>query len=159
MILAATMLAMTLQSATFAPGARVPLSMVATDCAGKNVSPELRWNDLPRHAKSVALIVHDPDAPRAGGFDHWVLYDIPASASHLDAGQQLSAHQTGTNGTGTPGYYGPCPPPGNVHHYNFTLYALDIVIRPRSALDAQGLLHRMRGHVLGKTTLTGLYER
>ena len=133
--------------------------MVATDCGGKNVSPELHWKATPQRAKSLALIVHDPDAPVAGGFYHWVLYDIPATATHIDAGQQLSAHQTGTSGIGTTGYFGPCPPPGKTHHYNFTLYALDTVLRPASPLTATQVEQRIKGHVLAEATLTGTYGR
>ena len=133
--------------------------MVATDCGGKNISPELHWSDAPANAKSLALIVHDPDAPRVGGFDHWVVYDIPATASRLDAGQQLSAHQTGTNDTGSTGYYGPCPPSGKPHHYVFTVYALDVMLRPAAPLDANQLQEKMKGHVLAHATLTGIYER
>jgi Raf kinase inhibitor-like YbhB/YbcL family protein len=158
-MLVAVVLAMTLQSTTFAPNATVPQSMVATDCGGKNVAPELHWNGAPSGAKSLALVMHDPDAPRPGGFDHWVFYDVPASATNLAAGGALSAHQTGTNGTGSTGYYGPCPPPGKPHHYIFTLYALDTMLRPSSPLDAATLQDKIKGHVLAHATLTGIYGR
>lgn len=159
MTFVAAALAFALQSETFAPTARVPQTMVANECGGKNVSPELHWTGVPEHARSLALVMHDPDAPRAGGFDHWVLYDIPASATRLSAGQQLSAHQTGVSGTGSPGYYGPCPPPGKTHHYVITLYALDRMMRPNAPLDAVSLQVKMRGHVVGRTTLTGTFSR
>ena len=137
--------ALTLESTTFRPGTTVPLTMVATDCGGANISPELHWRDVPTKTKSLALIVHDPDAPRPGGFYHWWLYDLAPS-------ERLSANAGR-------GYYGPCPPPGKLHHYHFTLYALDEKLGAAGTLDARQLLARIRGHVIAQTTLTGLYER
>lgn len=159
MIVAAVTLAMQLQSRTFEPNARVPHSMVASECGGENVSPELHWSGVPARAKSLALIAHDPDAPLPGGFDHWVLYDIPASATHIDAGRALSAHQTGVNTRGTTGYTGPCPPPGKTHHYMFTLYALDRMLRPSAPLDAASLRTKLRGRALAHATLTAVYAK
>jgi hypothetical protein len=157
-MLLAAVLAMHLTTTTFTPNSTVPLAMVARDCGGKNISPALAWSGAPPRTKSFALIVHDPDAPRPGGFDHWVLYDLPATATHVETGAQLDARETGRNGTGATGYYGPCPPPGKTHHYLFTLYALDIAgVGAASPLDAQALRDRVRGHVLSEATLTGLY--
>ena len=119
-----------LMSATFKPNTMLPISTVAKDCGGKNISPELHWSGTPAGTKSFTLLMHDPDAPVAGGFDHWKVDTIPGSASSLPAGWAAF-----------PDYYGPCPPKGKVHHYNLTL----------SALDADG-------HVLGQAKLTGLYE-
>jgi hypothetical protein len=148
MTIASLLLALTLSSSTFAPGATVPMSMVAKDCGGKNSSPELSWSGAPAGTKSFALIVHDPDAPVPGGYYHWVVYNIPATADAIEAG---SARYSG--------YYGPCPPAGKVHHYNFTLYALDLDRIDANAppLNAKQLLARIQGHVLGQTTLTGLF--
>lgn len=132
-------------STTFQPNAMVPVSMVAKDCGGQNISPQLHWKDAPKGTKSFALVVHDPDAPRPGGFYHWVVPSIPGDASSIDAGTSKFS-----------GYYGPCPPPGKVHHYHFTLYALDRGdVRTTDALQ---LLNEIKGHVLGKATLTGLYQ-
>ena len=136
-----------LTTITFKPNATVPQSMVAKDCGGENISPDLHWSGTPKGTRSFALVVHDPDAPRPGGFYHWVIQSIAPQVSAIEAGT-----------TKYRGYYGPCPPPGNVHHYHFTLYALDEAIESREALDAPRLLERIKGHVLGQTTLTGLYE-
>ena len=136
-----------LLSTTFQPNATVPTSMVAKDCGGQNISPQLHWNGVPKGTKSFALVVHDPDAPRPGGFYHWVVQSIPSSISSLDAGTTKFA-----------GYSGPCPPPGKVHHYNFTLYALDRAIDGDQTTDATQFLAQLKGHVLGQATLTGLYE-
>lgn len=139
--------ALQLVSTTFEPNATVPITMVAKDCGGQNVSPQLHWTGAPKGTRSFALIVHDPDAPHPGGFYHWVVPAIPSNVSTIDAGTTRFA-----------GYYGPCPPPGKVHHYNFTLYALDEAIDNGASLDADALQQRIKGHVLAQTTLTGLYE-
>ncbi len=138
--------AITLASTTFHSQATVPSSMVARDCGGANQSPELHWTGVPRGTKSLALVVHDPDAPVPGGFYHWVRYDLPPSLTHLRAGDDR-------------GYHGMCPPAGKVHHYRFTLYAIDETIGAAGTLDARQLLARIRGHVVAQTTLTGLYRR
>ncbi len=147
MIVAAA-LAFQLVSSTFKPNTTMPLSTVAKDCGGQNISPELHWSNAPAKTKSFALIVHDPDAPRPGGFYHWVVPNIPVSAVMLGAGTDLYK-----------GYYGPCPPPGKVHHYHMTLYALDVDLETKEPLDAKALLSRIKGHILGQATLTGLYRR
>ncbi len=150
---------MQLLTTTFKPDTTVPISMVAADCGGKNVSPDLQWKDAPAKTKSFALIVHDPDAPRAGGFDHWVIYDLPSGTTHLSAGEAVAASNSGVNGTGNTGYYGPCPPPGKTHHYIFTLYALDVPsIGATQPLSADDLKTRIQKHVLATATLTGLYR-
>lgn len=147
MILAA-IAAFHLMSATFQPNAPMPITTVANDCGGKNISPELHWTGAPRGTKSFALIIHDPDAPRPGGFYHWAVANIPASAVALGAGTDLY-----------PGYYGPCPPAGKVHHYHITLYALDAQhLETKTPPNAQALLASIKGHVLGQATLTGLYQ-
>ena len=147
MLVLSLLLAFQLLSSTFEPDATVPVTMVAKDCGGQNVSPQLHWTGAPKGTKSFALIVHDPDAPRPGGFYHWVVPSIPAAVSSLDAGT-----------TKFSGYYGPCPPPGKVHHYHFMLYALDETIDGGSSMDADALQQRIKGHVLAQTTLTGLYQ-
>jgi phosphatidylethanolamine-binding protein (PEBP) family uncharacterized protein len=147
MLVLSLLLAFQLLSSTFEPDATVPVTMVAKDCGGQNISPQLHWSGAPKGTKSFALIVHDPDAPHPGGFYHWVVQAIPASASSIDAGT-----------TRFSGYYGPCPPPGKVHHYHFTLYALDKTIDSDAPLDAQALQEKIKGHILAQTTLTGLYE-
>jgi Raf kinase inhibitor-like YbhB/YbcL family protein len=154
----ALILAMQLATSTFQPQTTVPVTMVATDCGGKNVSPNLTWSDAPKGAKSFALVLHDPDAPRAGGFYHWVLYNLPPSTTHLDAGASLPQKELGTNSTGSIGYFGPCPPPGKTHHYILTVYALDTPsIDADTPLTAEQLLSRIKGHVLAQASLIGLY--
>jgi Raf kinase inhibitor-like YbhB/YbcL family protein len=138
-------------------------------CAGENASPALEWKNPPAGTKSFVLMVHDPDAPTGGsGFWHWVVYNIPADATSLPAGAGKSdgaglpkGAVQGNNDGGSPGYMGPCPPPGHgKHHYNFTLYALkvDKLEVPPNPTDAVvGFMANM--NAIGKAKLTGVYSR
>jgi len=154
---------LSLASKTFAEGATLPNSMVANvyGCTGANQAPELHWSGAPAGTKSFALTMFDPDAPAAGGFWHWVVFNIPAAASSMSAETSPKGLGLGKNGVGTSGYFGACPPPGKAHHYVFTLYALDIA--GVSGVDASTtgpeLTAALKGHVLAKATLTGLYGR
>ena len=138
-------------------------------CSGKNVSPALKWSGAPKGTKSFALLVHDPDAPTGGaGWWHWIVVNIPASATELkkDAGKAdgsnlpAGAAQVSTD-FGAPGWGGPCPPVGDKpHRYQFTLYALKI---ERLELP-QGATASLAGfmanaNAIGKARLTGRYGR
>ena len=130
-------------------------------CEGEDVSPALFWEDAPPTAKSFALVMDDPDAP-AGTWNHWLLWDIPASVTRIEEGfQPGSLGVSGTNDFGKPGYGGPCPPRGHgPHRYYFRLYALDVESlglaegARRAQLDAA-----LRGHVLDEAQYMGRYER
>jgi Raf kinase inhibitor-like YbhB/YbcL family protein len=106
---------------------------VKEGCGGENVSPALEWHNPPAGTQSFALLMHDPDAPGAEGFWHWIVYDIPASVSSLPAGAG-NVHKKlmppgavqGRSDFGALGYGGPCPPPGSPHRYVFRLYALPV---------------------------------
>src|SRR6202035_5674787 len=100
-------------------------------CKGGNVSPALSWSNAPAGTQSFALLMHDPDAPTGSGCARWSFYTTPASVSSLPAGAgdpQKSGLPAGAlqgrTDFGTPGYGGPCPPPGKPHHYYLRLYAL-----------------------------------
>ena len=102
-------------------------------CTGENISPELSWKNAPEGTKSFALSVYDPDAPTGSGWWHWVVYNIPATATGLPQGAgsgkgELPAGTVqGNTDFGQPGYGGACPPPGDKpHHYIFTLTALKV---------------------------------
>jgi Raf kinase inhibitor-like YbhB/YbcL family protein len=141
----------------------------AMGCTGENVSPALEWKNPPAGTKSFALMVHDPDAPTGGsGFWHWIVYNIPADATSLPAGAGKAGSTTlpkgavqGNTDLATPGYVGPCPPPGSPkHHYNFTLYALKVekLDLPANATAAYvGFNANM--NAIGKAKLTGVYTR
>lgn len=154
-----TLAAFVLSSATFQANATMPKSTVYKQCSGDNVSPELRWSGAPAGTKSFALIVHDPDAPAPGGWYHWVAYNIPATTHGLAAGSPLPPAQLGKTSFGENAYGGPCPPPGKPHHYNFTLYALDVASIPGEHLTGPELQAAIAHHTLARTTYTGLYGR
>lgn len=151
------LLALTLVSPSFAPGAPLPLWTAhgSPNCPGGNRSPELRWSGAPRATRSYALVLYDPDA--RGGWYHWVAYDIPVSVHRIAAGVPLRSNELGVNSFGERAYGGPCPPPGRTHHYVFTLYALDVAaLHSGGPLDGSALLARIRGHVLASARVVGL---
>jgi len=130
-------------------------------CEGQDVSPALSWEDPPATTKSFALIMDDPDAP-AGTWNHWLLWDIPASARRIEEGYKPGTiGVSGTNDFGRLGYGGPCPPKGHgPHRYNFRLYALDVPTLglPQGARRAQ-LERAMKPHILAEAQYMGRYER
>ena len=147
-------------STTFGNNANVPNSMVnnAMGCTGKNISPELHWSAGPRATKSYAVTAWDPDAPAPGGWWHWVLFDIPPQLHRIAEGQ--NAGTSGTTSFNSPGYGGPCPPSGPVHHYRFTVYALDVGhIGATAQTKGSELLVKMHGHILAKGVIVGLSKR
>lgn len=135
-------------------------------CEGHDTSPELFWTDVPDNAKSLVLIVDDPDAPDPAApkrvWVHWVLYNIPATSSGLSEG--VAAHdlppgaREGVNDWQRAGYGGPCPPIGN-HRYFFKLYALDTVLPDLKQPAKARLEEAMRGHVITATELIGYYQK
>lgn len=152
--------AMEIKSSAFQNGKTIPKKYT---CEGDDISPPLAWSGVPQGTKSFALISDDPDAP-AGTWVHWVLYNLPASATNLPEGvpttETLSdgARQGETNFRHL-GYGGPCPPPGKPHRYYFKLYALDIALKPPTAPTKTELLKMMEGHSLAEAQLMGTYEK
>lgn len=154
-----TLAAFVLASSTFHSGGTMPFSTVSKACGGQNISPELHWRGAPARTKSFALIVHDPDAPAPGGWYHWVVYNLPATTQELPASAMLASSQLGRASSEQIAYGGPCPPSGPVHHYNFTLYALDEPVVMGAALTGPELVKAIAPHVLATAKLTGLYRR
>ena len=156
---------MKLTSPAFSDGNPIPAKYTGF---GDDVSPPLFWSDLPRGTKELALICDDPDALRKDPWVHWVLYKIPRDVQGLPeavpAEERLHAPPgavQGTNSFETIGYRGPKPPAGKLHHYVFTLYALDSKMRfeEEGGLTKEVLLKTIAGHVLGKAELVGTYQR
>ena len=135
-------------------------------CQGKDISPALAWSGLPEGAKSLALIVDDPDAPDPAApkmtWVHWVLYNIPPSASGLAQAVAPAAlppgTREGTNDWKRTGYGGPCPPIGR-HRYFHKLYALDTVLPELKQPTKIELEKAMKGHVLATFELIGTYQK
>jgi Raf kinase inhibitor-like YbhB/YbcL family protein len=145
---------MRLASSDLSPGGVVPRALMASACGGQNREPALEWSGVPAGVKSFAVILHDPDAPLAGGFYHWVVYDLPATARAIGPGMPPGRGRLGITSLGKRGYYGPCPPPGPAHHYVLTLYALDLAHVSVATPSGAQLESAIAGHVLGRAVLT-----
>lgn len=126
-------------------------------CEGIGVNPPLTISDPPDNAESLALIVHDPDAPN-GDFIHWLLWNIDPSVDLIAEGSAPFGSVEGTNGAGELGWTAPCPPYG-MHHYEFDLYALDTKLDMPEKGSKIEFFQALEGHVLQKVTLVGLYEK
>jgi Raf kinase inhibitor-like YbhB/YbcL family protein len=135
-------------------------------CEGSDVSPPLAWSGVPEGARSLALVVDDPDAPDPMApkitWVHWVLYNLPPTAGALPEAvtpEQLPpGTQQGTNDWGRSGYGGPCPPIGR-HRYFHKLYALDTVLSGLASSTKAELVKAMEGHVLAETEIVGTYQK
>lgn len=133
-------------------------------CEGQDLSPPLAWSGVPSNAKSLVLIVDDPDAPDPAApkltWVHWMLYNIPPSASALGEGvKQLPAGtRDGLNDWQRTGYGGPCPPIGR-HRYFHKLYALDTVLPDLGRPTKAKLEAAMKGHVIAQAELIGTYQK
>jgi Raf kinase inhibitor-like YbhB/YbcL family protein len=158
-----------LKSADVKPGATLTEQQVFNGfgCSGANVSPQLAWANPPAGTKSFVVTVYDPDAPTGSGWWHWVVYNIPASATELAQGAgsnkaPLPAGATqGRTDFGAPGFGGACPPVGDKpHRYIFTVSALKVE-KLEAAADASPALIGFMTHAnsLGKATFTATYGR
>jgi hypothetical protein len=150
---------MEIKSSAFGSGEMIPAKYT---CDGADFSPALEWSGTPAGTRSFALICDDPDAPM-GTWVHWVIYDIPPSATMLAEGisreKDLPGGGTqGINDFRKIGYGGPCPP-GGTHRYFFKLYALDAMLGLKPGITKDQLLTAMRGHILGEAQLMGTYRR
>jgi Raf kinase inhibitor-like YbhB/YbcL family protein len=156
-------MAFSLTSPSFEHGGEIPIRHT---CQGEDVSPALAWSAPPPGTKSFALVVDDPDAPDPQApkttWVHWVLVDVPPTATGLPEGVGAEAlppgARQGLNDWKRPGYRGPCPPVGR-HRYFHKLYALDTALPALSAPTKARLEEAMRGHVLGVAELVGTYEK
>jgi Raf kinase inhibitor-like YbhB/YbcL family protein len=138
-------------------------------CHGENVSPSLSWSGAPAGTKSFALLVHDPDAPTGGaGWWHWVVYNIPATATAIaqgagtvDGAALPKGAVQGKTDFGATGWGGPCPPQGHgKHHYQFTLYALKVdKLEVADGASAALIGYSANANAIGKAQLTALYGR
>lgn len=145
---------MILTSPSFENGGMIPKKFT---CDGGDINPELHIGNVPAGAKSLALIMHDPDAPLAGGFTHWVLWNIAPGTAVIKQESIPPGAREGMS-SGAPGYKGPCPHKGT-HHYEFHLYALDAALELSASADKTGLTAAMQGHIIEEAELVGLYAR
>jgi Raf kinase inhibitor-like YbhB/YbcL family protein len=154
-------MSMTITSSAFAHNGSMPKQYT---CEGKDISPPLTWSDIPGKAKSLALIVDDPDAPDPAAprmtWVHWVVYNLPVSSTGLaEAAKSLPAGALeGLNDWQRTGYGGPCPPIGR-HRYFHKLYALDTVLPDLKKPNKARLEQAMKGHIVAEAQLIGTYQK
>jgi len=136
-------------------GDRIPLEFT---CDGSDTVPALEWANVPDGTRSFAIVVDDPDAPRSH-FVHWLVWDLEPEARRID--RTTAAHYPqGTNGFGSVGWSGPCPPPTDpAHRYVFRVCALDRRLELPAGADRHAVERAMRGHVLAEGTLVASYAR
>lgn len=145
---------MQITSPVFNNGDLVP---VRYTCEGPNISPPLEFKDVPENAKSLVLMVEDPDAP-AKPWVHWLVFNIPPSSIGFDEDSIEKGAQQGLCNGNTFGYEGPCPPE-NEHQYLFKLYALDKMLDIPAESDRKVVLEEMEGHVLAESALSASYRK
>lgn len=130
---------------------------------GGNINPELLIQNVPEGAKSLALIIRDPDVPKAfipsGIFDHWVVWNIDPRTTVIKQESVPPGSVEGANTRGGAGYTGPYPPPSETHHYEFRLYALDAVLDLSPSAGKVELEAEIQKHLLAETVFVGLYKR
>lgn len=152
----------TITSDAFADGEIIPEKYTAD---GADVSPPLTFAGVPEDAVELALICHDPDAPRKGGWTHWVVYGMAPEIGGLPEG--IPPQETlddpkliqGVNSGGDIGYMGPAPPPGRPHRYQFRGYALGERLELEPGATKDQLEAAMDGKIIGQAMLEGLYGR
>lgn len=124
------------------------------------MNPELQVQNVPEDAVTLALVVHDPDAPVAHGFAHWVVWNIDPKTVFIKEESVPPGAVEGLNSARAARYMGPCPSHGpTMHHYHFKLFALDVALDLPGTAGLQELDAAMAGHILAETELVGTYER
>ena len=152
---------MNITSSAFAHNESMPALFT---CEGENISPPLAWNNVPEGAKSLVLMVDDPDAPDPAAprriWVHWLLYNLPANCAGLpEAIATLPAGtKEGLSDWQRTGYGGPCPPIGR-HRYFHKLYALDCVLPDLGTPTQKALVQAMQGHIMAEAQLIGTYQK
>lgn len=145
---------MQITSAAFKDGERVPKQYT---CEGPNVSPPLEFSDIPAEAKSLVLMVEDPDAD-AKPWVHWLVFNIPPQSPGFKEASIAEGSTQGLCNGNTFGYEGPCPPEKE-HTYLFKLYALDQVLQIPAESNRKKVLEEMEGHVVAEAVLHAVYEK
>ena len=152
---------MNLTSSAFQGGSEIPVKYT---CEGRDTSPPLAWSGVPPLAKSLALIIDDPDAPDPAHpqvtWVHWVVYNVPPNAGLLAEGVKWlpPGAVEGMNDWGRKGYGGPCPPVGR-HRYVHRLYALDVVLPNLGPVSKAKLEAAMKPHIVAQAELVGTYQK
>lgn len=148
---------MKITSSSFEDNGTIPKKYT---CEGEGKNPPLEFSDIPKIAKSLAIIVEDPDAVSKKPWIHWVLFNISPNVQFIKEGSKPGNCQEGVNDSGENGYGAACPPKGSgVHRYEFRLYALDEKLEEMPEFtDREMLIEVMHDHILEQSILTGLYQ-
>jgi Raf kinase inhibitor-like YbhB/YbcL family protein len=125
-------------------------------CDGQDLSPPLSITNVPKNAKTLSIIMDDPDAPM-GTFTHWIAWNIPPNKTQFTRGEKFDFAQ-GRTSFGTSEYGGPCPP-SDTHRYFFKIYALDTKLDLKQGSGVKELQSAMSGHVVAEAVLMGKYSR
>lgn len=127
-------------------------------CDGENVNPPLTFSEIPKEAKSLVLIVDDPDAVGGKTFLHWLLYNIPPATMQIMENSIPESSSQGLTHFGKAGYGGPCPPSGT-HRYFFKLFAIDTVLDLPDGASREEVEEKMKDHIIASAEMIGLYKR
>lgn len=156
---------LTVTSPAFADTQPIPLR---NSPYGENVSPAISWSGAPAGTQSFVLTVVDTSVPMPGGFVHWLVYNIPGTATGLPEGlpadvtltapAEIAGTTQGLRGMNQAGYFGPRPPAGPAHDYVFTVYALDADLDLPVGQNRNQVLEAIEGHVIGQGSITGTYQ-
>lgn len=152
---------MELSTPSFPPNGKIPSQYT---CDGENINPPLKIEGVPANAKSLVLIIDDPDIPdfvkqkfNIGVWDHWIVFNIPPTTTDIKEGQNPTGI-LGKNTGGKNAYGGPCPP-DREHRYFFKLYALDTTLTLSEGVTKKQVEEAMEGHIIAQAELVGRYER
>jgi len=150
---------MEITSSAFDEGAMIPEKYT---CDNIDISPPLKWTNIPEGTKTLAIICDDPDAPM-GTWVHWILFNLPADINELSEDIPAleilpNGAKQGKNDFGKIGYGGPCPP-GGTHRYYFKVYALSEELDIKAGISKSELLKAMEGNILSDEKLMGRYKR
>ena len=147
---------MELKSSVFENNGKIPSKYT---CDGDNINPQLSISGVPKNAKSLVLIMDDPDAIKPAGkvWDHWIVFNIPPETKEIPESQEPQGVQ-GITSFGRLGYGGPCPPDAE-HKYIFKLYALNTELDLNKGVTKKEVEAAMQEHIIEKTELIGMYER
>jgi Raf kinase inhibitor-like YbhB/YbcL family protein len=140
----------TVRSPAFQAGSMIPAQFT---CKGANQNPPLQFRGIPKEAKSLVLIMDDPDAP-GRLFTHWLVWNIGPATTQLGEDSVPAGAAQGTNDFGQRGYGGPCPPSGT-HRYYFRVFALDRKLDLKSGTNRAALDHALKNHILARGELMG----
>lgn len=138
-----------MSSTDFIAGSPIP---AANTCDGADRSLQVAWSAMPQGTRSIAVVLDDPDA---GGFTHWLLFDVTPQAESIPEGQ--SPGVVGTNDFDVAAYRGPCPPRGSLHHYRLTVFGLDTTLPPEPEMTRAKFDREISGHILAQGQILGTY--